>query len=331
MSELILNRERSRQVDSLAIERYGMTGLVLMENAGRGAAEIVLRYSDARYGASAPIVICCGKGNNGGDGFVVARHLDLAHVAVRILLFCDPVKLTGDAAANYEITRRAGLPIEVFEDDLDDVRLRTSLNGAILLVDALLGTGSKGEPRPPLDRAIDAINEHPAPTFALDIPSGLDCDTGEASAHTIRAARTITFVAPKSGFRFATAKEYVGQVHIVDIGVPRKLLDELKGDDVIGGLGETLFVPNEERRVSLDEAKSIYFLELKHIRDDTKAEEWRARFETEWKKFLRGSKAGDELWEILSPPAKWKLLMGIHEIEIRRNGKPFRTMLISMN
>ncbi|MCE9604502.1 MAG: NAD(P)H-hydrate epimerase [Planctomycetia bacterium] len=231
MPELILTREQARQVDVLAIERYGMTGLVLMENAGRGAAEIIRDLYANELRTSGPIAICCGKGNNGGDGFVIARHLNNREIPVSVLLFCDPAKLTGDAAANYEIARRAGLPIEVFaavaDRTFDIARLQASLSGTGILVDALLGTGSHGDPRPPLDHVIDTLNSHTAPKIALDIPSGLDCDTGRPSAHTVRATHTLTFVARKIGFREATAQEYLGQVHIVDIGVPRKLLREL--------------------------------------------------------------------------------------------------------
>ena len=228
MSELILNREQSRRVDVVAVERYGMTGLVLMENAGRGAAAIIRRIYETEARGIETVAICCGKGNNGGDGFVVARHLDNARIPVRILLFCDPAKLTGDAAANYEIARRSGLPIEVFAGEhLDEPRLRSSLDGAGFVVDALLGTGSTGEPRAPLDQVIALLNKTRTRRIALDIPSGLDCDTGLPAAATFQAHDTITFVARKLGFNAAAAKPYLGQVHVVDIGVPRVLLEKL--------------------------------------------------------------------------------------------------------
>jgi len=232
MSELILNREQSRRVDVLAVERYGMTGLVLMENAGRGAAKIIRRIYEDEARGTEEIVICCGKGNNGGDGFVVARHLDTWQTPVRIFLFCDPTKLTGDAAANYEIAHRSGLPIEVFAGQaLDEPRLRSSLEGASIIVDALLGTGSSGEPRAPFDQVIALLNKTRTRRIALDIPSGLDCDTGIPAAATFQAHDTITFVARKLGFNAAAAKPYIGQVHVVDIGVPRKLLDELCNEE----------------------------------------------------------------------------------------------------
>ena len=222
---LILNREQSRRVDVLAVESYGMTGLVLMENAGRGAAEIIAGILGVPQ-ADKPIVIFCGRGNNGGDGFVMARHLNNRGFAVRVLLFCDPAKLTGDAASNYEIVRRADLPIDSFAADVDSRQLAERLAGASCIVDALLGTGATGEPRAPYDQVIDAINAQSAPVVAVDLPSGLDCDSGRPARHTVRAQHTITFVAPKPGFFTEAARPCVGELHVVDIGVPRKLLAE---------------------------------------------------------------------------------------------------------
>ena len=227
MPHRVLNREQVRRVDRLAIERYGMTGLVLMENAGRGAAELIAGLGLANGDPRRPIVIGCGPGNNGGDGLVIARHLDNCGLAVRLLLFGDVAKLTPDAKANYEIARLAGLPIEAFAAPLDPTQLAASLSGATCLVDALLGTGSHGEPRPPFDRVIETFNAHGVPIVAIDVPSGLDCDTGAAASRTIRAVHTITFVAAKPGFLVPEAAPYVGRLHVVDIGVPRALLAEI--------------------------------------------------------------------------------------------------------
>ncbi len=191
-----------------------------MENAGRNVADRL-----CALGIAGPIVICCGKGNNGGDGFVVARHLDLRGHEVRVLLFADPADLRGDAALNYEVIRRSDVPI---------VRAATAdvpshLHLCAWIVDALLGTGATGELRPPLDAVIEAINASGLPVLAIDLPSGLDCDTGQAARHTVRAAQTCTFVAAKPGFSVAGAQRYTGQVQVVDIGAPRKLVDEILG------------------------------------------------------------------------------------------------------
>lgn len=217
-----LDRRQSRDVDRRAIDEYGMSGLVLMENAGRGLADKLLEL-----GFGPPIVVCCGKGNNAGDGFVLARHLDIRRLDVQVLVWADPAELAGDAAVNYSILARSGVPIAVFGPVHDPHRLADALQGARLIVDGLLGTGAVGNPRPPLDAVIDQLNAHPAPKLAIDIPSGLDCDTGQPSAHTIRACHTCTFVAEKIGFRAARAADFTGTVHILDIGAPRRLIDQV--------------------------------------------------------------------------------------------------------
>lgn len=224
MDQIILNREQSRRVDRIAIERYGFTGLVLMENAGRGVADGVCRLCPA-----APVAIACGKGNNAGDGFVIARHLHLRGMGVRVLLWADPGELTGDALANFRIFEKLTLPLEVFGAGHVPERLATSLAGAGVIVDALLGTGAKGEPRPPLDAVIDQLNGSSAIRVAVDLPSGLDCDTGRPSAHTIRAAHTFTFCTLKTGLVEPAAQPFTGQVHICDIGVPEEVIREALG------------------------------------------------------------------------------------------------------
>ena len=150
MPERYLTREQVREVDRRAILEYGMTGLVLMENAGRGCADLL-----CEQGINGPVAICCGKGNNAGDGFVVARHLDARGHDVRILLFCDPAELACDAAANYQTLEAAGLPIGCCPDGDYESWLSAQLAGVDWIVDALLGTGARGEPRPPLDAVLD--------------------------------------------------------------------------------------------------------------------------------------------------------------------------------
>jgi NAD(P)H-hydrate epimerase len=223
-----ITRQQSREVDRRAIEQFGMTGLVLMENAGRGTVDILGQLAGAGpFSRLGRLVVCCGKGNNAGDGFVIARHLDLRGAQVQILLWADPAELTGDAGANYQIVRQTGIPIEVFGEPHDAVRLAELLAGANWIVDALLGTGARGEPRPPLDAVIDQLNAAAAIRLAVDLPSGLDCDTGEAAQHTIRADHTCTFVAMKRGFVTPGTGQFTGQVHVLDIGAPRRLVEEV--------------------------------------------------------------------------------------------------------
>jgi NAD(P)H-hydrate epimerase len=222
----ILTRQQVRDVDVRAIADYGMSGLVLMENAGRGCAD-VLRQIEQR----GPVVIACGKGNNGGDGFVIARHLDNAGIEVRVLLFCRPMELAGEAAINFSIIRQAGIAIDACDalGTAANSTLRARLDGAAWIVDALLGTGATGTPRPPLSEAIRLLNAHPARKLAVDLPSGLDCNTGVPADPTFRADHTCTFVAAKPGLVAPAAKEFAGTLHIIDIGVPRRLIAQIAG------------------------------------------------------------------------------------------------------
>jgi NAD(P)H-hydrate epimerase len=225
MEPLVFTRQQSRRVDQLAVDDFGFSGLVLMENAGRGVADVL-----CRLGIAGPVAICCGKGNNAGDGFVIARHLDLRGHAVRVLLWARPDELLGDAAANYRILAKTGVPIELFGNPHDAARLSKQLQGAAWIVDSLLGTGARGEPRPPLDAVIDQLNAAAAPKLAVDLPSGLDCDTGRPALHTIHAAETCTFVAAKTGLLTPEAALYVGRLHVLDIGVPCKLIERIAAE-----------------------------------------------------------------------------------------------------
>ncbi len=221
---MTLTRDQVRRVDRLAIEEYGISGLVLMENAGRGVADVL---SERR--PRGPVVICCGRGNNAGDGFVIARHLEIRDIACRVLLWANPSELRGDAAVNFRILQKTDVPINIIPEGHDAAELETHLDGAAWIVDALLGTGAKGNPRPPLNRAIEQINASGVPVLAVDLPSGLDCDTGTPGVPTVRAAETCTFVAMKTGFAAPEAKPYTGRIHVLDIGAPKKLLVRAAG------------------------------------------------------------------------------------------------------
>jgi NAD(P)H-hydrate epimerase len=222
MAELLLSREEVRALDRRAIDEWSLPGVVLMENAGRGTAELLLAL-----GARGPVLVCCGKGNNGGDGFVLARHLDNRGVPVRVLLFARPEDLHGDAAVNYRVLARSGVPLAVHPGPaVPEEAVRHELAGAEWVVDALFGTGLTSAVRPPLDRVIGLINESGARVLAVDLPSGLDCNTGEPLGPTVRAEHTATMVAWKKGFAAPAARPWVGQVHVIDIGVPRRLLEQ---------------------------------------------------------------------------------------------------------
>lgn len=206
-ASVILNREQCLELDRRAIQDFGVPGVVLMENAGANMARLLLSL-----GINGEVAIVCGKGNNGGDGFVIARHLDNAGVPIRVLLFADPLRIQGDAAIMLRILERSRVKVESWPN-LDQ------LSGVDWIVDAVLGTGLSQPVRPPYDTVIAAINAARAKVFAVDVPSGLDVDTGLPFGICVRADATASVAASKVGF--AAAKNCTGRIHIIDMGVPR--------------------------------------------------------------------------------------------------------------
>jgi len=218
----VLTRDQVRQLDRRAIEHYQVPSLVLMENAGRGCAACLVRA-----GIRGTVLICCGKGNNAGDGFVVARHLDALGYPVRVWYWDDPAEFSADAAANFRIAQHAGIPLERMPADAPEV-WSGAAREVDWCVDALLGTGARGDPRPPYAHVIRWMNQFAARRCAVDLPSGLDCDTGEPADPTVRADLTCTFVAWKRGFLNPAAQPYLGKIIVVPIGVPGSLLKEFR-------------------------------------------------------------------------------------------------------
>jgi hydroxyethylthiazole kinase-like uncharacterized protein yjeF len=202
------NAEQQRALDTWAIEQLGIPGVDLMELAGSGLADLAGGLVPA-----GPIVVVCGKGNNGGDGLVAARVLRQRGREVRVLLLAEPDELQGDARVNLE--RLPGPPAEPFSG--------AALEHAAGIVDAILGTGFAGEPREPAAGAIDAINaaaDAGATVIACDVPSGVDASTGESLGAAVRATATVTFNAAKPGLWIAPGKRLSGDVHVIEIGIP---------------------------------------------------------------------------------------------------------------
>lgn len=214
---MALSRQSLREIDRAAIEQYGIPGVVLMENAGRNAAELLCRLNALRL----RVAIACGRGNNGGDGLVMARHLDRLGLTVNIYLFADPSLLSPDAKVNFDICQKMELPISILPEVNSEL-----FRSFGWIVDALLGTGLQQSPRAPFDSVIDLINESDAKILAVDLPSGLDCDTGRPFQFCVRAHHTVSFVGMKEGFLFPESRTYVGELHFADIGAPRRLIDE---------------------------------------------------------------------------------------------------------
>ena len=220
-----LGREDVRRIDRIAIETLGVSGLVLMENAGRGAADAIEEFLGGSA-AGKGVAIVAGGGNNGGDGFVVARHLAMRGAKVASFLVGPGDKLTPDASANLGILRKLGHDVRVVgAKELGG--LAGQLRGFDLVVDAVGGTGVRGALRGEMAAAVEAINAAGRPVVAIDIPTGLDCDTGQATGPVVRAAMTVTFVARKKGFDAPGAEEYTGKIVVGDIGVPADVVEGL--------------------------------------------------------------------------------------------------------
>jgi NAD(P)H-hydrate epimerase len=195
-----------RAADEWAIEERGVPGVDLMERAGVGLARVA-----AAVAGHGPVRVVCGKGNNGGDGLVVARLLRGEGREVDVLAVGDLADTEGDARTNLD--RLPGDPPRPFAAE--------ELDGAGVIVDAMLGTGFEGEPREPVAGAIAAINEAAAPVVACDVPSGVNASTGEVAATAVRADATATFHGPKVGLYVDPGKDHAGRVEVVEIGIPR--------------------------------------------------------------------------------------------------------------
>ena len=211
-----LTREQTREIDRIATEELRIPGLLLMENAAIGVAAAALELLAARPGQ---VAVVCGPGNNGGDGLAAARHLSNRGVEVRIHLAlpADAYRDGSDAATNLAIVRAMGIALR---EDLD-------LSRPALVIDALLGTGLVRDIREPFRSAVAAMNRSGCPVLAVDLPSGLDANTGEARGEAVRAAVTATMVAPKIGFTRKDGPAHVGRVVIVDIGVPPAVMERV--------------------------------------------------------------------------------------------------------
>ncbi|MFZ0638172.1 MAG: NAD(P)H-hydrate dehydratase [Candidatus Acidiferrales bacterium] len=228
----ILTVSEMREVDRLTSERHAVSPLTLMENAGSAVARFVAAHfapiDDRR------IVVLCGKGNNGGDGFVAARVLREMGAQPTVLLFGDPSELRGEAAESFT-KRLRGAPagmkgdVKVIRDAASWESARESITGARIIVDALLGTGLSGAVEGTLAQCIEQVNRHDALTrvVAVDIPSGVSGDSGATGGPAIVADYTVTFTAPKIGMLSANASPFVGRLSVAKIGSPPELVEEI--------------------------------------------------------------------------------------------------------
>ena len=217
---VVMTRDEVRAIDSWATNTLGIPGVVLMENAGCSCAQLIKeKLADI---AVPKVCIFCGTGNTGGDGYVIARHLLNSGFTVTVVVCGDRGKVKGDAKINLDILERMGQAIELLNLDAGDIpaRVKGFAAGADMLVDSIFGTGLSGQLSDKYKQLIESINSHDCPILAVDIPSGLDCDSGEPLGTAVRATYTVTFVAVKKGFTSPSgASDYTGEVFVASIGV----------------------------------------------------------------------------------------------------------------
>lgn len=218
MKPKYLTRQQVREVDRRAIEEFGVPGIVLMENASRNAARVAMRMLAGREKSA---LILCGGGNNGGDGLAMARHLHNCRVDVTIACTVSPEAYQGDAGINARIVRAMKLPI--FPATAEFV---ASWQGG-LVVDAIFGTGLSRPGDEAFAAIVGAVEKSALPVLAVDVPSGLDCDTGLPLGAAMKADVTVTFVARKRGFANPASGEYTGRVVVADIGAPGELVEQI--------------------------------------------------------------------------------------------------------
>ncbi|MEM7308801.1 MAG: NAD(P)H-hydrate epimerase [Planctomycetota bacterium] len=224
-----LTREAVRELDRRAIEEVGVPSVVLMESAGRACADEAERMLFGRPGET---LVLCGPGNNGGDGLVIARTLMNRGHAARVVFVGPHEKLetgTDDFRINLELWRRQGGAVDVVVAPGEVAALADELADAPLVVDALFGTGLARELGPPWDRVVAATSAEGGAVLAVDIPSGLDANTGEVLGVAVRADTTVTFVAAKPGLLTGDGPDHAGRVVVAEIGIPRFLVDEALG------------------------------------------------------------------------------------------------------
>jgi len=206
-----------RAIDNATINKYGIAGGVLMENAGVCVVSEVFDNTNANS-----FVVLCGKGNNGGDGSVVARHLYNKGKKVVLVLVANEDELLGDAKTNFNIARKIGVPIE---NGLTKIAKQEIMNCEVI-IDALLGIGTISNPRGDIAGAIEIINNADKIVFSVDVPSGINSDTGEVYNPCVKANYTVTFGLYKIGLVCYPAREYAGRVKVCDISFAKKAIDD---------------------------------------------------------------------------------------------------------
>ncbi len=222
----VVDARTMRTLDERAMTEFAMKGLQLMENAGRAVADVVLCELGRKKASPARVAIICGKGNNGGDGFVCARHLANAGVEVSLFVLAPPGAYRGDSRVNLRTWQKMGGRAVLIKSGADLEKNSSALQHAHVVVDALLGTGITGGARGLYAEVIEYINGLWGAVVAVDVPSGLDAATGRADGPVVRADVTVTMALPKTGFFLPQGASFVGRVEVGDIGMPAALLTD---------------------------------------------------------------------------------------------------------
>ena len=220
----LVTASEMQEMDRRTIEDFGIPGMVLMENAGRGATRFLFeQFPDIE---NKRVGVIAGRGNNGGDGYVIARYLKQKGVHVQVYLLATATRVRGDAAANLKLLKPLDIPLVEIPDEASFPKYQSEMAGVEVWIDAILGTGLKSDVKGFFKTVIEFINGLNKPVFAVDVPSGLNSDTGQVCGACIRASATATFAFAKTGHFIHPGVQYTGALNIVDIGIPPHIVEE---------------------------------------------------------------------------------------------------------
>ena len=219
MAQKMVSSEEMQAIDKQAIFDFGIPSIVLMENAGFVIYIEAKKMLEGVSNREKKVLILCGKGNNGGDGMVAARHLVNEGVSVSVYMLCEEKRLKKDPLINFNIIRKMGLSISCIKGEIQN------LNRYNLIIDGIFGTGFTGNPDKLTGTLIKGINNSNIPVLSIDVPSGLDATTGECQEACINATKTITFGLAKCGFYSTNGQKFTGEIVIKNIGFPKSLLN----------------------------------------------------------------------------------------------------------
>lgn len=221
----LVTASEMQEMDRQTIESFGIPGRVLMENAGRAATHILMEHFANLQ--TKRIGVVAGRGNNGGDGFVIARYLKQKGVHVHVFLLTEAKRIQGDAAANFKLLKPLAIPVTEIPDENLFLKNKPKMTDLDVVVDAILGTGLKSDVKGYFKTVIDFINNLKKPVFAVDIPSGLNSDTGQPCGTCIRAKVTATFGFAKIGHIIYPGADFTGKLEIVEIGIPPYIVENV--------------------------------------------------------------------------------------------------------